>query len=241
MRLAVFLGADVALLLHRPQHLVAALGRRRRVEEGVVFGGRLRQAGDQRRLGQVEVLGRLAEVGLRRRLGPDRGLPFDRPVGGGVEVGGEDPVLVVRFLELLGEVGFDQLALDRVFGVLDVEVADQLLGDRRGALDRLAAGEDVLPGGAGDAFGVDRAVLVEVLVLDRDRRVLERLRQRPFRHRLADVVGADEPDQAAVGGVDRRGAALLDRLQARERRRRVVDAERPGGADAAGDGDRLRR
>ena len=141
-RLAVFLGGDVALFLHRPQHLVAPLGRRRRVEEGVVFGGRLRQAGDQRRLGQVEVLGRLAEVGLRRRLGADRGLPFDRPVGSGVEVGGEDPVLVVGFLaSVLGEVGFDQLALDRVFGVLDVEVADQLLGDRRGALDRLAAGE----------------------------------------------------------------------------------------------------
>ena len=65
---------DVALLVHRVEHLVAALQRRVRVEEGVVFGRRLRQAGDQRRFGQAEVLGRLAEVGLRRRLDADRGL-----------------------------------------------------------------------------------------------------------------------------------------------------------------------
>ena len=87
----------------------------------------------------------------------------------------------VLFEEVFGQVGFDQLALERLFGVLDVEVADQLLGDRRGALDRLAAGQQVLPGGAGDAFGVERPVVEEVLVLDRDRGVLERLRQGRWR------------------------------------------------------------
>jgi len=42
----------------------------------------------------------------------------------------------VRFLQLNRKRGFDQLSLDRVFRVVDIEVANQLLGDRRGALDR---------------------------------------------------------------------------------------------------------
>ena len=205
------------------------------VEERVVFGGRLGQPGDQRRFVQLQVLGRLAEVGLRRRLDPDRGLPFDRAVGGRVQVGGEDPVLRVGFLLLVGEVRFDQLSLDRLFGVLDVEVADQLLGDGRGPLHRLAAGEQVLPGGASDPGRVERAVVEVVLVLDRDRRVPERLRHRPFGDRLADVFGLDEADQAAVGGVDRRGAALLHRFEAGERRCRLVDVDRPAASHPAGD------
>src|SRR5260221_7938893 len=133
--------------------------------------------------------------------------------------------------------GFDQLSLDRLFGVLDVEVADQLLSDGRGALDRLSPCQQILPGGARDPGWVERAVVEEVLVLDRDRGVLEVLRQRGRGHGLADVVRADEADQSPVGGVDRRRAALLDRLQARQRRRRVVDVQRPGGGDAAGDRD----
>ena len=208
-------GADVSLILHRAEHLVAPLPRRPRVEERVVFGGRLGKAGDHRRLGQVEFFGRFVEVGLRRRLGADRGAAFDRPVGRGVEVGGEDPFLRVGFLLLVGQVGFDDLPLDRLFRVLDVEVADQLLGDGRRALHGLAAGKRVLPGGADDPGVVERAVVEVVLVLDRDRRVLEVLRQRLRGDRLADAARLDEADQAAVGGVDRRGASVLDRFQAR--------------------------
>ena len=55
----------------------------------------------------------------------------------------------------------------------DVEVADQLHRDRRAALHGLVARE-VLDRGAHDALVVDALVLVEALVLDRDRRVLER-------------------------------------------------------------------
>jgi len=234
-RLAVFGAGDVVLLVHRRQHLVAALQRRVRIEEGVVFGGRLGQAGDQRRFVQAQLFRRLAEVGLRRRLGPDRGLSFDRPVGRRVEVGGEDPFLRVGFLLLVGKVCFDQLSFQRLFGVLDVEVADQLLGDRRGTLDRLAAGEQVLPGGAGDPGRIERTVVEVVLVLDRDRGVPEALRQRPRGDRLADVFGVDEADQAAVGGVDRRGTALLHRFEAGERRRRLVDVDRPAGGDRGPD------
>jgi hypothetical protein len=141
----------------------------------------------------------------------------------------------VLLLLFFGEVRFLELALERVFGVLDVEVADQLLGDRRGALNGLAAGEDVLPDRAGDAGVVEGAVLEEVLVLDRHRGVTQRLGHRAFAHWLTDVFGLDEADQAAVGGVDRRRATLLHRLEAGKRRRRLVDVDRPAGGDAARD------
>ena len=54
----VLAGGDVALLLHRLQHLVAPGQRRPRVEERVVLGRRLRQARDHRRLGQGQIAGR---------------------------------------------------------------------------------------------------------------------------------------------------------------------------------------
>ena len=84
-------------------------------------------------------------------------------------------LLGMGFLLLFGEVRFDQLALDRVFGMLDVEVANQLLGDCRGTLNGLATGEQILQGGPRDAGRVDAAVVIEVLVLYRDRRLLEEL------------------------------------------------------------------
>ena len=61
---------DVAELGHLPQHLVAARQRRRRVEDRVVFGGRLRQPGQQRRLRQAQLPDRLGEVDPRGAPGP---------------------------------------------------------------------------------------------------------------------------------------------------------------------------
>ena len=58
-RLLVVLLGDVSLPRHRLEHVVAPLHRPLRVQERVVLGGRLRQPGDQRRLGQVELLDRL--------------------------------------------------------------------------------------------------------------------------------------------------------------------------------------
>ena len=236
-RLQVTRPGDVALFVHRPQHLVAPLQRRLRVEERVVFRGRLRQPGDQRRLGQVQFRGRFVEVGLRRRFHPERGLPFVGPVRRRVQVGVEDPAAAVRFEELFRQVRFFDLPLQRVFRVADVEVADQLLGDRRGALDRLAARQQVLPGGAGDPGGVERAVFPEVLVLDRDRGVLQHFRDLAAGDRLAHVFRVDVADQLAVAAVDRRGAALLHRFEVFQRRRFVVDVERPGSGHAARGGD----
>jgi hypothetical protein len=54
-RLFVLLEAYVALLIHRLEDVAAAAVGTLRVEEGVVVRRRLRQAGEQRRLAEVEV------------------------------------------------------------------------------------------------------------------------------------------------------------------------------------------
>ena len=134
-----------------------------RVVEVRVLGDRR----EQRRLGRVDVFARVPEVdaaGLLDAVGAVA--EVDR-----VQVGGQDPVLRPDLLELPGERRLAQLARDRR-GVAVVGVLDELLGDRRAALDGAAVG-DVGPERAQDAAQVDPAVLVEALVLDRDDRVLD--------------------------------------------------------------------
>ena len=147
--------ASISRHLHLPQHLVAPRFRGARVEQRVVFGGRLRQPGQQRRLRQAQLPDRLGEVDLRGGADPDRGAAFDRPVGGDVEVGAEDFPARVALGVLDRQLRLDDLALERLLGVADAEVADQLLGDRRAALDRFA-GFEVLDRGAQDPLGVER-------------------------------------------------------------------------------------
>ena len=91
----------------------------------------------------------LVEEDLRRGLDADRGAPADRAERHGVEVVLEDPALGVLLLELGGQLGLADLALEVAARVLDVERAHQLLGDRRAALHVLA-GLDVLHAGADD-------------------------------------------------------------------------------------------
>ncbi len=208
-------------LRHLAQDLVAAALGGRAVGDRRVQRGRLRQAGEQRRLVQVEVLRALVEVDPGGRLGADRGLAADRAVRDGVEVLLEDPLLRVLVLELLGELRLADLALvagqalARLVG--GVEVADELHADRRAALHDLAAGE-VLDRGADDALVVDALVAVEALVLDRDRGLAQHLRQRFAGHRAAELVGGDEAEAAAVGRQDlgvRARVALLERRELR--------------------------
>ncbi len=118
-------------------------------------------------------------------------------------------------------------------GLGEAEVADQLLGDRRAALDR-PAGFEVLQRGAGDPLRVDAAVLVEALVLDRDGGALEALRDAVDRDRRPRFFGLDDAELAAVGRVDGRVAALVDRPAGGERGRLRGDVEHPvGDADRA--------
>jgi hypothetical protein len=74
-------------------------------------------------------------------------------------------------LELPGERRFLQLARNRPLA-LDERVLDELLRDRRTALDD-ALLLNVRPDGAQDAAEVDAAMLVEAAVLDVDDRMLD--------------------------------------------------------------------
>jgi hypothetical protein len=74
-----------------------------------------------------------------------------------------------------------------------------------------------------DRRGIDPAVLVEVLVLDRDGRLLEEVRDLLAVDRVADGVGLDVAEPRAVGRIDDRVGALVDRLQ-------LVDVDLAGDA-----------
>jgi hypothetical protein len=170
----------------------------------------------------------LAVVGLGRGLDADRRLSVDGPVRDVVQVLLEDPLLRPLLLELLGHLGLADLALEVARRVLDVERADELLGDRGPALDRLARG-DVLHAGADHALEVDSLVLVEAPVLDRDRRLPDRDRHVLPHDRRALLGRLDVAEPGAVGRVDDRARALVDRLE-------LVDVGRRGGhGDHPGD------
>ena len=137
------------------------------------------------------------------------------PVEDGVEVVLEDPVLRPLAVEPDGETGLDRLPLERDL-VPDVEVADELLRERRAALDDLA-GADVLRERPRDPLEVDPAVLVEAAVLDRDR-------GQP--HPLADPV-----QLARAGGSSPPGSS---RAASRRPRRRTSSGRSPPGGGGRG-------
>src|SRR5262249_58744832 len=103
--------------------------------------------------------------GLVGRLDPVRVVA----VIDGVHVRAEDPVLGSVTGELDRQTRLFDLALERPLP-RDVEVADQLLRDRRAALDQ-SAGAQVLRRSAKDRLVVDATVLVEAAGLDRDGRL----------------------------------------------------------------------
>ena len=146
----------------------------------VVRRGVLDHPGQHRGLGVVEVLGVDAEVVLGSGLDAEGAVTEV----GGVEVALEDPVLgvlllqrdgVAQFLELAGvaghAVGDDRcLLLLLALRLVDQGELDQLLGDRRTTLDGPAI-HLVGHQRAHRALQVQRSVLVEAVVLDRDDRL----------------------------------------------------------------------
>ena len=205
---------------HRAQHLVAAVERCLRVVERVV--DRTAPAADRRAsptASSVSCDRVLREVGLRGRLDAVGVVA----VVDGVQVLVEDLRLRPLARELDRETRLFQLALERLL-LADVEVADELLRDRRAALDDLA-GRHVLPRGARDALVVDAAVLVEAAVLDRDGRARQPLRHLAVRDRLAVALGRDRAEQRSR----------------RARRRTSSGRSRPGGACSGCSSARARR
>ena len=240
-RLIGLLLGDVAGGDHRLQHLGAAAQRVGRVQEGVVVRRRLGQAGQQRVLGQAQLLDRLVEEHLRSGGDAVGGLAADGPVGHVVEVVVEDPVLGVLGLELLGELGLDDLVLQIVccpVAVRQVGVVDELHGQRRRALQAVAALDRVLDGGADDALVVQRAVLIEAPVLDGDRRVLEHLGDAGAGDRGVDRLGPDVAQRGPVGREYLGRRARDVGLERAEVRRRLRHVDHPAGDGERADGHR---
>ena len=182
----VLAARHVALLEHLLQDDVAPAlggevvgdrvkGRRRGDEPGQQCGLVRLELGGAAALGlaAAAVVDVVAEVRAGRGFDPVRAVAeVDR-----VEVLGEDLLLGPLARQVVGQRGLAHLlehgpAILRARGVLD-----ELLRDRRSALDGAALG-DVLPERPPRAAQVDALVLVEALVLDRDDRVLHRGRDR---------------------------------------------------------------
>ena len=161
-RVPVLPCVDVADVEHVGEGLGAAGACGRRSRDRVERARRRRQPREQRRLRQRQVLRALAEVDLGRLLDAVRAVAeVDR-----VQIGRQDPLLRPLLRELERQRGLAHLASDRLL-VPDVRVLDELLRDRRAALDD-ALLPDVGPQRARDAADVDPVVLPESAVLHRD-------------------------------------------------------------------------
>ena len=174
--------------------------------ERIVDRGRLGQAGEKGRFGQGQLARMLGKVRLRRGLDAVRvGPVVDR-----VHVLIEDPGLRMGVAQLHREADLLDLppegALPR-----DVEVADELLRDRRTALDDVTCLE-IRPESARDPDVVDPAVLIETAVLDRHGRLDQVRTDLVELHRLAILLGRDRAEERAVRRVDERVLPDQDQL-----------------------------
>ncbi|MPM03225.1 hypothetical protein SDC9_49489 [bioreactor metagenome] len=183
---------------HPVQHHIAALDRGLRVQPRVVRVGALHQAGEHRRLGQVEILRGLVEEVSGSGLDAVRAVAVVRDV----QVALEDLVLGQPLLQgdriahlldlaavrlLLGLL--DALLVATGQRGLDLDPLDVLLGDRRAALGGTAGA--VAEERADGALHIDRAVLVEAVVLDVDLGLL---------HHRGDLVQRDVDAVLVVEG-----------------------------------------
>ena len=189
-----------------------------RVAERVVTRRVVDEPGEQGRLRDVD----LAQLGLRdaaerRRRVRRQKVPLDRrlhPVGAlpevhGVQVLLEDLLLRVLLVEPQGEDDLLHLAVHRPGRVEDA-LLDELLGDRRAALEDLT-GRGVGDRGPEDAVEVDAVVGPEGVVLDGDDGVLEEHGHLVQGDVLA-VLGPEHPDDVPVGVVDRGALVELAEL-----------------------------
>ena len=225
-RLAVDARRDDAGVEHGLEHLVPTRERTARNGERVVDRRRLREARKKRGLRQVELAGGLREVGLGRRLDAVRVIA----VVDLVEVLGQDPLLRPLAVELRGETRLLHLALNRLLA-RDVEVADELLRDRRPSFDDRPS-LDVGNSCSRDSFEIDAAVIEEAAVLDRDGRLAHPQRHALRGDGLAVPLRRNRSEQRPIRGVDERVGADVDPPQRAEVAGRSVGEHRRSPTDA---------
>ena len=152
------------------QDVVGARARGGQIDVRGIFGRGLEQAGEHRRLGEIDVARRLAEIILRRRLHAERAAAHV----GAIEIEAQDLLLGQMVLEPQRQIGFLDLARNRAL-VGQEQVLGELLGDRRAALHD-AAGVGVDGQGAQRADHVDAEMVEEAAILG-------------GQHRLDEMVG----------------------------------------------------
>ena len=194
-RLLVLLVGDELLDPHAVEHVVLPIARRLREPLRVVLARALRQTGEQRGLGDREVLDVDVEEGLRRGL---------HAIGACAEVDLvhvqiEDVVLAELVLEAQRQDDFLHLAFDVAVG-REEQGLHHLLRDGAAALLHPLA-RQVGEERAGDAEGIDARVAVEVGVLRGEEgrphvggHAIERHQVSPFDEELAEhgaVFGED--------------------------------------------------
>ena len=223
-------GRDVTVDEHRVQHFVPPAERSPGIAERVVARRGLRQAGEDRRLLEGQLGRRPGKIRLGGRLDPVGVVAVEDLV----HVRVEDPGLRPLPRELDREAGLGELPLQRLLAG-QVQVPDELLGDRRAALHDLARAH-VRDDGARDADRIDAAVLVEAPVLDRDGGLRNPGAHLRPRHRGAVALGGNDTELRAVRRVDERvladghGAQRVE-VAARAEDGRRADRQRENGDD----------
>ena len=187
---------DEATGVHTLEHVVAACLGALGMAIGPQARGRLRQAGEQRGLGERQIPRVLAEVGERGGLDADE----VAAVGRAVEVEGEDGILIAQPFELGCTQRLDDLARQRAGTRLDE--AHGLHRDRRRPRHPPPV-PHVLAHRARQRQQIDAVVRAEPFVLDRDGRLDESRAHRIERDGEAPAVAVpDERPQRIPLAID---------------------------------------
>ena len=172
-----------AALHHIGQHFIGAGASGGKVDMRRIFGGRLEQAREHRRLGKRQILDALAEIEVGR--GGDAECAAAHI--GAVEIELQDLLLGQVRLEPEREKGLLDLALDGAL-VGQEQVLGELLGDRGPALDH-RIGADILLHRPDQAEEIDAEMLEEAPVLRRQHRLDDLVRHLVDR----DGIALDDP------------------------------------------------
>ncbi len=201
------IGGDVAVFHHAIDHVIAPRDRFVAVAERIVVVRPFGQRGEVGGFGNGQFVHRLVEIKKRSRgdaVGAEPEINL-------IEIEFENLVLRIGAFDAQRQQRFLDLARDRHF-VGEQEILGHLLGDGRGALRPAATAEilHIKQRRAGNAVHVDAGMLIEVLVLCRDKGVGHELRDR--------LNGQIEPPLIGIFGKQR----AVGRVDARHHRRLVI-------------------